>query len=278
MKSRVVRFLILGLVITGFFAGSHVRAESTPAEQKKIMSQVRVEPQMGKQVPFDLPFHDELGASVTLGSYFGTRPVIIVPVYYQCPMLCSLTLTELLNTLKAVPLNPGKDFEIVTFSINPKEKPELAAAKKANYIKSYHREGAAAGWHFLTGEESSIHALTESLGFHYAYDEKSGEYAHASSVIVATPKGLLTHYFAGLGLPPLDLRLALVEASQGKIGSLIDQAILLCYHYDPVKGKYGFVIAGVIRIAGLITIMGLIAGFIRMSKQNRQKINSTGTK
>jgi protein SCO1/2 len=243
----------------------------TPAEQKKIMSQVRVDQNLGKKIPLDVTFLDEKGVSVPIGNYFKDRPVLITPVYYECPMLCTITLTDLVNALKTVPLEPGKDFEILTFSINPKEGPELASKKKASYVNVYRRPSAAQGWHFMTGDQASIEKLTEALGFHYAYDAQSGQYAHASSVIAATAQGALTHYFTGVGIEPRDLRLALVEASRGKIGTVTDQILLLCYHYDPATGRYGFAIENAIRITGVLTAFILFAAIWLMIRSERKR-------
>ncbi|OIO37513.1 MAG: hypothetical protein AUJ72_04380 [Candidatus Omnitrophica bacterium CG1_02_46_14] len=268
MKKIIPFVLTAALVIIR--SGNAVAASATPAEQKKLMSEVRVDLKLGQQLPLDIIFRDDEGRTVPIASYFKGKPVVITPVYYECPMLCSVTLTDLVNALKVVPLEPGKDFEILTFSINPAENTVLASKKKKNYVQVYHRAEAAAGWHFLTGDESSIQKLTEALGFHYSYDEKSGQYAHASSVILASGNGILTHYFTGVGIDPKDLRLALVESAKGKIGSVLDQILLMCYHYDPSTGKYGFVITGALKITGVLTVLILFVSIALMLRSERR--------
>ena len=242
----------------------------TPAGQKQVMNEVRIEQRLGAKVPQDLAFLDENGKTVLLGDYFKKKPVLITPVYYECPMLCSLILSELLNTLKVMRLSAGKDFDILTFSIDPKETPALALAKKNTYVKTYARPGAAEGWHFLTGDEASIKKLTDSLGFFYAYDKTTQQYAHPATVILTTADGVLTHYFAGIGTSPRDLRLGIVEASRGKVGTPMDQILLMCYHYDPETGKYGLVITRTIRIAGVLTLVLLFTGILLLFKHERR--------
>ncbi len=279
VASMKISVLTRSIFITGIllFSVTSLHAE-TPAEQKKIMAQVKIDQKLGSSIPLNLSFKDETGASVQLSSFFNHKPVIITPVYYKCPMLCSLTLTELLTALKSISYEPGRDFEIVTFSINPQETPELAKVKKANYVEAYKRRGAQTGWHFLTGDQETIHELTSALGFHYAYDEKSGEYAHASSVIVTTPTGVISRYFAGIGISPRDLRLGMVDASQGKLGSAVDHLLLMCYHYDPTTGKYGLVISKVIRLAGILTAVLLFGGIgLALRSESRKNQESSKT-
>jgi protein SCO1/2 len=212
---------------------------------------VGIDQKLNAQVPLDLVFHDEAGRDVRLSSFFQTKkPVILVPVYYRCPMLCTQILTGVESSLKAVSLNPGRDFEVVSFSIDPKDTPETAASKKELYLRRYGRPGTANGWHFLTGDESNIKALADSVGFHFKYDPKTDQFAHASGIMVLTPDGHTSKYFYGVEYAPRDLRLGLVEASQDKIGNPVDQILLFCYHYDPATGKYGAMAINMVRAAG----------------------------
>jgi protein SCO1/2 len=226
----------------------------------EVLKQVTIEQRLNEQIPLDLRFRDEAGREVQLGEYFKTgRPVVPSLVYYECPMLCNQVLNGLVGTLEAVSFTPGREFEVVTVSFDPRETAELAAKKKETYIKRYRREGAEGGWHFLTGDKASIERLTQSVGFGYVWDERSQQFAHASAIMVATPEGRLSHYFYGIEYSPKELRLSLVEASAGRIGSPVDKLILYCYHYDPTTGKYGPAIMNILRVAGVLTVVGLVA-------------------
>ena len=212
---------------------------------------VGIDQKLDQQIPLDLTFHDEYGRTVPLSTYFqGNKPVIIAPVYYRCPMLCTQILNGLESSLKVVTLSPGKDFEVVALSFDPKDTPQTAAAKKESYLRRYNRPGTANGWHFLTGDEANIQALTGALGFHYKYDPKTDQFAHASGIMVATPDGRLSRYFYGVEYSPRDVRLGLVEASRRKIGNPVDAVLLFCFHYDPATGKYGAVAMNMVRFAG----------------------------
>lgn len=250
-------------------------AEQASSQKNSFLPNVGIEQKIGEQLPLDLVFTNEAGEKVALSEYFRDKPVIITPVYYSCPMLCGLILNGVLQTLKELPFTAGKDFEVVTFSFKPEDTAEIAAAKKENYLQSYGREGAENGWHFLTADPETIARMTEALGFRYQYDEASGEYAHGAALMVATPEGQLSHYFNGVRFNPTDLRLSLVEASKNKLGSILDQALLLCYHYDPSVGKYGFAIMNALRAAGILTIAAL-AGFIMTSlrKEKQMRVHS----
>lgn len=218
---------------------------------------VGIDQKLNGQVPLDLTFRDEAGQTVRLGDYFGRRPVVLTLVYYECPMMCTLVLNGLVHTMREIPFTAGDQFDVVTVSFNPRETPALAAAKKRAYLKSYGRAGAEKGWHFLTGDEASIQALTEAAGFRYVYDPATRQYAHSTAIMVLTPEGRLSRYFYGLEYPPRDLRLSLVEASGNKIGSPVDQLLLFCFHYDPVVGKYGLAIMNAMRAAGVATALAL---------------------
>jgi protein SCO1/2 len=221
------------------------------------LRQVGIDQKLNSQVPLDLVFTDEYGQAVRLGQYFGKKPVILSLVYYDCPMLCTQVLNGLTGSLKALKFDVGRDFEVVTVSFDPREKPELARQKKEGYMVRYGREGASAGWHFLTGDEASITALADAVGFHFVWDEETKQFAHASGIMILTPEGKLSRYFYGIEYAPRDMQLGLVEASNNKIGSPVDQILLYCFHYDPQTGKYGFVIMNALRVTGFATFFGL---------------------
>jgi protein SCO1/2 len=226
----------------------------------QVLKEVRIDQRLGAQVPLDLAFRDEAGRNVRLADLFAKgKPVVFSLVYYECPMLCNQILNGLVGTLEAVSFTPGQEFEVVTVSFDPRETPELAAAKKETYLRRYRRSGAEDGWHFLTGDQAAIDRLAEAVGFGYVWDERSEQFAHASAIMVATPDGRLSHYFYGIEYPPKELRLALVEASGGRIGSPVDQLILYCYHYDPTAGRYGPAIMNIMRAAGVATVFGVVA-------------------
>jgi protein SCO1/2 len=212
---------------------------------------VGIDQRLDQQIPLDLVFRDEAGRAVPLATFFRSgKPVVLALVYYRCPMLCTQILNGLESSLKAVSFNPGRDFEILSVSFDPKDTPELAASKKQMYLRRYGRPNTANGWHFLTGDEASIKALTDAAGFHYKYDPATDQFAHASGIMILTPTGRISRYFYGVEYAPRDVRLGLVEASQNKIGSPVDQILLFCYHYDPATGKYGAIAVNLVRFAG----------------------------
>jgi protein SCO1/2 len=234
-----------------------------------LLRDVGLDQKLGDSIPLDFPFRDEHGQPVTLGQFFGQKPVILTLVYYQCPMLCTEVLNGLLRSAKELPLQIGKDFTIVTVSIDPAERPILAEVKHELYTGLYGQPGAPQGWHFLTGGEPQIKALAQAVGFRYAYDSATGQFAHPSAIMLLTPAGKLARYFYGISYPSRDLRLGLVEASQEKIGSPIDQVLLYCYHYDPATGKYGLLISHVIQVAGGLTVLIMaLAIFILFRREN----------
>lgn len=239
-------------------AGSVVRAQSRPAhELPAIFRNVGIDQKLNQQVPLDIPFQDESGNTVRLGDYFGRKPVILSLVYYECPMLCTTALNGLEGSLKELKFNLGEDFDVVTVSFDPTEKPPLAAAKKAVYVGLYGRPGAAKGWHFLTGDQDSIQRLTQAVGFRYNYDSNLKQFIHATGIIVLTPQGKLARYFYGIQYPAGNLRLGLVEASQGKIGNPVDAILLYCCEYDPQTGKYSLIIARALQIGAGVTVLTL---------------------
>ena len=221
------------------------------------LKNVGIQQNLNQPVPLDLPFTDDLGRNVRLGDYFGKKPVILNLVYYNCPMLCGEVLSGLEHSLRMMKLDVGKDFDVITVSFDPKETPEMAAKKKAEYLKRYKRAGADQGWHFLVGPPESVNALTKAVGFQYQYDEKTQQFAHATAIMIVTPEGRIAQYYYGVEYPPKDLRLGLVEAGQGKIGNVVDALLLYCYHYDPTQGKYSATILRVLRLAGVATMLSL---------------------
>jgi len=236
---------------------------------------VGIDQRLDQQIPLSLTFRDEAGRDVPLSSFFQGKPVLLALVYYRCPMLCTQILNGVESSLKAVSFTPGRDFEVLAVSFDPKDTPDLAASKKQLYLRRYGRPGTANGWHFLTGDATNIHLLTEAVGYHVKYDPSTDQWAHASGIMIATPEGRLSRYFYGVEYAPRDLRLGLVEASENKIGSPADQILLFCYHYDPATGKYGALAIGLVRVAGaaFVLICGgfLLLVFLRESRARQAR-------
>ena len=231
-----------------------------PAQQK-LPARADIEQKLNAQVPLDLKFRDETGKLLPLSTYFGHRPVILQMGYYKCWLMCDVVTGGLLRSLQDLRLSPGQDFDIVFVSIDPKENWHVAAQKRAEYVKLYGRDKKGVGWHFLTGDEPEIKALAQTVGFHYFYDKEAKQFAHGSGIMILTPGGRVAKYFYGIEFDPRDLRLALVQASNGKIGSPVDALLLLCYHWNPLTGKYGLLISRVITASCFLTV-GLLGGFI----------------
>jgi len=219
------------------------------------LKNVGIEQHLNQQIPVGLTFRDETGKAVQLGDYFGKKPLILNLVYYQCPMLCGEVLSGLESALRVLKFDVGREFDVLTVSFDPKETPEMAAAKKAEYLKRYGRPGASQGWHFLTGPPASIDALTKAAGFQYQYDPRNGQFAHATAIMVLTPEGKIAQYYYGVEFAPKDLRLGLIQTSENKIGTVVDQVLLYCYHYDPDTGKYGAIISRVLQLAAGATVL-----------------------
>lgn len=250
-----------------------------PLPPAKVTEEVGIDQRLGEQVPLDLVFRDEAGREVQLAEYFGRgKPVILSLVYYGCPGLCGMTLSGMSRSFKPLELNPGDEFEIITVSFDPTETPKLAAEKKATYIAEYGRPGAEAGWHFLTGDQASIDALCKAVGFRYAYDDTTGQYAHATALMVVTPQGKLARYFYGLEYSTRDLKLGLVEASDERIGSVSDTVTLLCFQYDPRTGKYSWAVLKMLRVFGVVTIVGLGSFIFLMLRRDRRLRNEGGSR
>jgi protein SCO1/2 len=221
----------------------------------ELLKQVGIDQKLNQSIPLNLAFRDENGQTVELAQFFGQKPVILTLVYYNCPMLCTQVLNGVESGLKELLTDIGKQFEVVTISIDPTESHVLAKVKQEMYVGMYGRPGAAQGWHFLTGDEPQIKQLADAVGFRYAYDPDTKQFAHASAIILLTPEGKISRYFYGIQFPSRDLRLGLVEASEGKIGTPVDQVLLFCYHYDPATGKYGLLISHVIQAGGALTVL-----------------------
>jgi protein SCO1/2 len=241
------------------------------SQMPSVLKNVRFDQRLNERLPLDLQFKDENAQTVRFGDYFGNRPVVLAFVYYDCPMLCTQVLNGLDSALSVLTETVGREFDVVAVSFDPRETPVLASGKKKAHIDRYRRPESAAGWHFLTGEEPSIKALTAAAGFHYVWDDKTQQFAHPSGIIVATPDGRLARYFFGIEYASRDLKFALIESSAGRIGNAIDQLLLYCYHYDPATGSYGFVAMSAVRIAGALTIVSLV-GFIAVSLRRDMRV------
>ncbi len=242
----------------------------------KALNGVGIDQKLNEQLPLDLVFHDENGKDVKLGDYFGKKPVLLSLVYYQCPMLCNQVLNGMVTAFKVMAFKPGEEFEVVTVSFDPRETPELAAAKKKTYIDYLpepKRSGAASGWHFLTGDEASIKRITDAVGFRYHFDEATNQFAHASGVFVTTPQGKLARYFYGIEYAPRDLRLGLIEAAENRIGSPVDQLLLYCFHYDPETGKYGAAVMNLMRMGGVVTVLAIVGLLLVLRRRGSKQVD-----
>ena len=254
-------------------AGFKREAGMPSSQLPPALREIGFDQHLDEQLPLDTPLRDEEGRGVRLGDYFGARPVVLVFAYYDCPMLCTLAINGLSSALNVLSLNPGVDFEIVTISIDPRDTPAAAAAKKTFYLDRYKRNGAATGWHFLTADQPSIDRLTKAAGFRYAWDQETKQFAHPTGIIVLMPDGRMARYLFGIEYGPRDLRLAIVEASAGKVGSPVDALLLYCYHYDPMTGRYGLAIMRAMRIAGVTTVLALGGFIFVMLRRERRALN-----
>lgn len=274
------RFLKIAVLAAALAAAAGVASAQLANQAVPALDKVGVEEHLDARLPLELEFIDEAGRTVRLGDYFdGARPVILTLNYYRCPMLCGLQLNGVVTGLEDVDWTPGVEFEMVTVSIDPLETPELAQAKKENYLKRYQRPAAARGWHFLTGRQVNIERLAETVGFGYTYDVASGQYAHAAAIFVITPDGRIARYLYGIEYPPKSLKLALMEASEGKIGSAFDQLIMYCFHYDPASRRYAPVAMNIMRVGGGATalLLGVTLGtwWLRESRRRRRAHGET---
>jgi len=284
VKASLVFMLSLGFVVC---AGAQqdglqpANDSATTNQRPQILSQVGIDQHLNQSLPLDLHFRDEAGKDVRLGDYFGKRPVILSLVYYRCPMLCGEVLNGLTSSLNIVNFDLGRDYDIVTVSIDPRETPDVAAKMKAVYLRRYnkHTPEAEQGWHFLTGAQDQISQLAKAVGFRYVYDPRIDQYAHASGIQLVTPDGRLSQYYYGIEYAPKDIRLGLIEASKNHIGTVVDQLILYCYHYDPATGHYGAIVMRIVRLAGIVTVL-LLGGFIfTMVRRDvrAEKVNTAST-
>jgi protein SCO1 len=262
MRTKIARLMLAAGALTAASLSSPaiVRAQLADPTQNigvrpELLKDVGIDQKLNDQIPLDLTFRDEHGKSVQLRQFFGQKPVILSLVYFNCPMLCTQVLNGLTSSLKLQSLDAGKDFNVLTVSIDPTDKPLIAEARQEMYTGMYGRAGAAQGWRFLTGDDPQIKQLASAVGFRYAFDADSKQYAHASAIMVLTPEGKISRYLYGISFPSRDLRLALVEASEGKIGTPVDSILLFCYHYDPHTGKYGLLISRVIQAGGGLTVL-----------------------
>jgi len=264
MNARSILGPLLALALA-FSAAGMARAQMVPSNAQRqglppALQNVGFDPQLNAQLPLDLPFRDEAGRAVRLGDYFGRKPVVLSLVYYSCPMLCNQVEQSLVGALKMLSFTAGKEYEVLFVSFDPRETPDMAADKKLDALSRYGRPESAAGWHFLVGPPESITALTRAANFRYYFDEKTNLFVHASGILLLTPQGRISRYFYGVEYPPRDVRLGLVDASAGKIGTPVDHLLLFCYQYDPASTRYSATILGVVRLGGVITVIALIAG------------------
>ncbi len=240
------------------------------AEQIPALREVGIDQKLDAKIPLDVVFTDETGKDVTVGTYFGSRPVILALVYYECPMLCTQVLNGLVGSLEALKFTAAQEFDVLVVSFDPGETPAIAADRKKTFLRRYGRPGVEGSVHFLTGREASIKTLADAVGFRYAYDRETDQYAHPAAITVLTPDARVSRYLYGIDFAPRDLRLALVEAAGNRIGTVLDQALLFCYHYDPETGTYGFVIMNVVRLAAGATVLALGATIFFSLRRERR--------
>ena len=278
MRTRANATRVLLLSVLAALSASIASAAQTqyPTQnidvRPELLKDVGIDQRLNDSIPLDLTFRDEAGQTVKLRQFFGDKPVILSLVYYNCPMLCTQVLSGMERSLKDVPMDIGKQFNVVTVSIDPTEEPALAAAKRALYTGLYGRPGAAQGWHFLTGDEAQIRQLASAAGFRYAYDPQTKQFAHASAIMILTPDGKISRYFYGIQYASRDLRLGLVEASNGKIGTPVDQILLFCYHYDAATGKYSVLISRILKAAGVFTILVIGIGIFLLARSEHYQL------
>jgi protein SCO1/2 len=239
------------------------------------LREVGYDQRIGEQVPLDLAFRDESGRNVRLGDYFDKKPVILVLAYYHCPMLCDMVLQGVVTTLKPLTFDAGKEFDVVVASIDPDETPEMAAEQERDIVARYGRAGGAEGFHFLTGPQASIDALTRAVGFRYVYEKERDEYAHPAGLVILTPGGRVSRYLFGIDYPPRDVRLGLIESTQDKLGTAVDSLLLYCYHYNPAIGRYSSAVFNILRLAAGATLIGLVTLVVMLRRrENRQPVGA----
>jgi protein SCO1/2 len=262
---------LVSAVVSAQGGGGLQPQTSVPSSQMPgELQNVEFAQRLNEPLPLDLTFTDEDGRSVPLRQYFSRKPVVLAFVYYECPMLCSQVLNGVTSALVALDETAGRDYEVLAVSFDPRDTAVAAAAKKKSYVDRYGRAGAADGFHFLTGTEASVRALADAAGFKYAWDDKTQQFAHASGFLVATPQGVISRYFFGIEYAPRDLKFALIESSAGRVGNVIDQVLLYCYHYDPQTGSYSFVAMKAVQLGGAFTLLAL-AGFVVVALRREQR-------
>jgi len=278
LKQCGARLIVVALSFFALSIPAFAQYGTGPLEMRKqgqqsnavpaALQNIGIDQRLNEQLPLDAVFRDETGREVKLGDYFKSgKPVVLSLVYYDCPMLCTQVLNGEVESFRNVPFTLGQDYEAISVSFDPRETPQLAADKKQVYAMDYKRPGVAEGWHFLTGDAPSIKRLTEAIGFRYAYDEGTKQFAHASAIYVATPDGKLSRYFYGIAYAPKQMRLSLIEAAAGKIGSPINQLLFYCYHYDPTTGKYGVAVLNVMRAGGVLTVLSLVSLIVLLRRR-----------
>ena len=290
----MIRIYLWLILLVGLLAAPCVLAQKPPGPSSPLygarpesgnpstglptaLRDVRIDQKLDQQLPLDLVFSDENGQPVKLGQFFGQKPVLLAFVYYNCPMLCTQVLNGMITSFRVLPFQVGREFDVVTVSFDPRETSALAAAKKkiyVNYLPEQMRSNATSGWHFLTGDPDSIAKLTDAAGFRYHYDEATKQFAHASGIMLTTPQGKLSRYFYGIEYPPRDLRLGLIESSANQIGSPAEQLLLYCYHYDPTTGRYGLAVMKIMRIAGVLTVLGIVAMLLALKRRSPQVLSA----
>jgi protein SCO1/2 len=256
-----------GVPQQGYLAAPGVPSQSMP----RPLLEIGFDQKINEQLPLDATFRDETGQEIALSSLYGKRPVVLGFVYYECPMLCTQVLNAITATVSTLQFNAGQDFDLVLISFDPRETPKQAAAKKAEYVARYKRPGTESGWHFLTGDEAQIKRVTQAAGYRYTWDEETQQFAHPTGIIVTTPEGRNARYLFGIEYGPRDLKFAIVEASQGRVGSVVDNLLLYCYHYDPMTGRYGVYIMRTLRIAGVATILSIGTFIVVMVRREKSQ-------
>ncbi len=276
------RRLVLGLLVLVVPGAASAQLGPPPplpgGGKPEILREIGFDQKLGGRISLDLAFRDESGREVRLADYFEERPVVLSLVYYDCPMLCTLSLNGLARALKVLSFVPGQEFEVLTVSFDPRETPDLAAAKKKAYMAQYQRKEGARGWHFLTGDAAAVRTLTEAVGFRYVWDDDTQQFAHPAGIVVATPEGTISQYLFGVEYSPKDLRLALVDSAGGRIGNPIDQLLLYCYQYNPSSGRYSASILNLVRVGGLLTVVAMTAFILSMTLRPRGKARPSGPK
>ena len=272
--ATVAALLLAGCAARGQTVPGNVGQSS--AVMPAALQNVGFEPQLNAQIPLDLPFVDENGSQVQLGDYFMQKPVVLAFVYYGCPMLCNQVEQGVVGALKMLSFTPGRDYEVVFVSFDPRESPDMAAQKKKSALSHFGHPETASGWHFLTGSKESIDTATKAANFRYSFNAKTNLFAHASGIMLLTPDGRISRYFYGVEYPGRDVRLGLVDASAGKIGTPIDRVLLFCYQYDPSSATYSASILRIIRLGGILTVLCIVAGILIFRRREARQISTQG--